>query len=574
MSEEVGLREMTILKTIAETLNTSNDLSIMLDTVLGKLLELTGLAAGWIFFSDGSPDYNCAIDKHLPPALQIRNKEPMKQGTCWCLNRMWDGRLDYAVNILNCKRLENAVEYQWGDTLGITHHATIPLRSSDRVIGLLNVAAPGKESFSENELALLQSVAYQLGGAVERMRLYQMEQHRAEQYARLGELSVELGTMVDEYSKDPRGWSEWVIRLVRKYFGWPFIALLHEKDRIYSLQTAGEAGNVFRSTTELPATIIELLDRSKQPGLRDARHVVQVPVAQLEAIASYTGYSWPSEPTHRPDCGRMIQLPFSLPEESGRLFIGLAASNQASTADQEIIEVLSEHIVAAWESLRLVEQRRELARLEERNRLARDLHDSVNQMLFSLSLTAKGVESMLGHDSTPHPAVESVRDMRLLAQQALQEMRALILQLRPIALNSGLLAALQEYGARQGLQVHMMSEGQEHLPPSIEEGLWRVGQEALNNVRKHAGVTNVNVTLRNTGHEVELSISDRGQGGAKRRGREVSSRSLGLSIMKERVESLRGRFELTSSVRKGTTVTAIIPLPLSDHAVPRQECRR
>lgn len=573
MSEEVGLREMTILKTIAETLNTSNDLSIMLDTVLGKLLELTGLAAGWIFFSDGSPDYNCAVDKHLPPALRIRNKEPMKQGTCWCLNRMWDGRLDYAVNILNCKRLENAVEYQWGDTSGITHHATIPLRSSDRVIGLLNVAAPGKENFSENELALLQSVAYQLGGAVERMRLYRMEQHRAEQYARLGELSVELGTMVNEYSKDPRGWSEWVVRLARKYFGWPFVALLHEKSGIYSLQASGEAGNVFRFITDLPAALseLELLDHSKQAGQCEVRHVVQVPAVQLEAIASYVGYNWPSEPIHRSDRGMMVQLPFSLPEESGMLVIGLAASDQATTADQEIIEVLAEHIAAAWESLRLVEQRRELARLEERNRLARDLHDSVNQMLFSLSLTAKGVESMLERESTPHPAAESVKDMRLLAQQALQEMRTLILQLRPIALNSGLLAALQEYGARQGLQVHMMSEGQEHLPSSIEEGLWRVGQEALNNVRKHAGVTQVSVTLRNTGQEVELSISDRGQGGAKRRGRDSSSRSLGLSIMKERVESLRGRFELTSSARRGTTVTAIIPLPSSNHAVQRQE---
>lgn len=568
MPDQVGMREMTILKTIAETLNSSNDLSGMLDTVMEKLLELTGLAAGWIFFSDGKPEYSCAIDRNLPPALRINNKEPMHQGTCWCLNRLWDGRLKVAVNILNCKRLEDALEYQWGDTGGITHHASIPLRSGEQVIGLLNVAAPGKTLFTDSELALLQSVAYQIGSAVDRMRLYRLEQYRAELYAQLGELSVELGTMVNECSRDIRELSEWVVLLAQKYFHWPFTVLIYRENGVYSVQAAGKQGTAFNCNTEAPAVLQELEQICRQ----EVRRSVQVSAEQLEAVAAHMGSdSLPDASYPRLSAGMLVQIPFSLPEESGMLLIGKSDSAWYTSAEQEIIEVLAEHIAAAWESLRLVEQRRELARLEERNRLARDLHDSVNQMLFSLSLTAKGVESMLERESTPHPAAESVKDMRLLAQQALQEMRALILQLRPIALNSGLLAALQEYGARQGLQVRMMSEGQEQLPPSIEEGLWRVGQEALNNVRKHAGVTQVSVTLRNTGQEVELSISDRGQGGAKRRGRDSSSRSLGLSIMKERVESLRGRFELTSSARRGTTVTAIIPLPSSNHAVQRQE---
>ena len=187
MPEEAGMQDMVTLKTIAETLNTSNDLSLMLDTVVGKLLELTGLTAGWLFLIDERGEYTCISDYNLPPALMRRDKEPMRIGTCWCVNRFRDGRLQHAVNIINCKRLEDAVEFKWGDTQDITHHATVPLRSGERMLGLLNVAAPGKEHFSDSELALLQAVAYQIGSAMERMRLYRAEQRRAHLYARLGD---------------------------------------------------------------------------------------------------------------------------------------------------------------------------------------------------------------------------------------------------------------------------------------------------------------------------------------------------------------------------------------------------
>ncbi|WP_254438480.1 GAF domain-containing protein [Paenibacillus sp. DCT19] len=141
MSEEVRMQEMYTLKTIAETLNTSNDLSTMLDTVIGKLLSLTGLTTGWLFLIGERAEYSFIADYNLPPALQREEKQPMRCGTCWCLNRFWDGRLDNAVNVLNCKRLEHAREYQWGDTYDITHHATVPLRSGEKMLGLLNVAA-------------------------------------------------------------------------------------------------------------------------------------------------------------------------------------------------------------------------------------------------------------------------------------------------------------------------------------------------------------------------------------------------------------------------------------------------
>ena len=93
--------------------------------------------------------------------------------------------------------------------------------------------------------------------------------------------------------------------------------------------------------------------------------------------------------------GLAAAIPLSPPGETAVLVAQLGSEVDSLLSDREVIDALAEHITASWESLRLVEKRRELTRLEERNRLARDLHDSVNQILFSLSLTAKGREHVV-----------------------------------------------------------------------------------------------------------------------------------------------------------------------------------
>lgn len=552
MAEEAGMQEMMTLKTIAETLNTSNDLSLMLDTVVGKLLELTGLTAGWLFLIDEYGEYTCVSDYDLPPALMRNDKEPMRLGTCWCVNRFRDGRLQHAVNIINCKRLEDAVEFKWGDTQKITHHATVPLRSGERMLGLLNVAAPGKEVFSDGELALLQAVAYQIGSAMERMRLYRAEQRRAELYARLGDFGTSLSLAVNECT-EVDALPGTVARLLGKHFDWPFAALIQQTNGTFNIQAIYSGGEVrldLEKSLSLEGT--RLMDR-----IVDHYRAAWLSADELvEVFGQVKIKRIPSELKS----GIGVPLAYHSPEEPGVLVIGTGArSEDLIKADREVLEALAEHIIASRESLKLADHRRELARLEERNRLARDLHDSVNQILFSLSLTAKGAESMLSGTKPVHPAAEVLRDIRALSQEALKEMRALIMQLRPAGLEAGLLSALQEYGAKQGLQVVADRKGMRSIPRFIEEGLWRIGQEALNNIRKHAGVTSACILFELNETEAKLTISDRGKGGAKRR--KPSSESLGLSIMRERAQSIGGRLELWSSSRKGTTVAAVIPLP-------------
>ncbi|WP_315372117.1 GAF domain-containing sensor histidine kinase [Paenibacillus xylanexedens] len=551
MSEEVGMQEMITLKTIAETLNTSNNLNLMLDTVVGKLLELTGLTAGWMFLINERGDYTCVSDYNLPPALLREDKEPMRTGTCWCVNRFKDGQLNHAVNIINCKRLEDAVEFQWGDTHDITHHATVPLRSGEKMLGLLNVAAPAKKHFSDSELALLQGVAYQIGSAVERMRLYRTEQRRADLYAKLGEFSTALGLAVNECTNS-EAFCLKVVQLLGQHYDWPFATIIQQKNGMFVLQAAYADDKVRTlSSTPLSSEVTSQINH-----VINSHRVTSLSGTEIAEI--FTLFK-PDQTTNSIASGIAAPLPYHAPGEKGILVIGIGTSGPAQ-ADREVLEALAEHIAASWESLKLAENRRELARMEERNRLARDLHDSVNQILFSLSLTAKGAESMLSGSEQLLPATEALKDIRALSQEALKEMRALIMQLRPAGLEAGLLHALQEYGTSQGLQVVTNRTGMRSLPRNIEEALWRIGQKALNNVRKHADVPSAEVTLKLSNHEVVLTVTDQGKGGANRP-KASSGSSLGLSIMKERAQSLGGNLEIVSSSRKGTIVTAVIPLP-------------
>ncbi|WP_339307218.1 GAF domain-containing sensor histidine kinase [Paenibacillus sp. FSL L8-0435] len=551
MSEEVGMQEMVTLKTIAETLNTSNDLNLMLDTVVGKLLELTGLTAGWMFLINERGEYTCVSDYNLPPALLRKDKEPMRTGTCWCVNRFKDGQLNHAVNIINCKRLEDAVEFQWGDTHNITHHATVPLRSGEKMLGLLNVAAPAKEHFSDSELALLQGVAYQIGSAIERMRLYRAEQRRADLYAKLGEFSTALGLAVNECNNSGV-FSIKVVQLLGQHYDWPFATIIQQRNGVYTVQAAYTGGIV----QTLPRATLSLEAENHMNRVINSHRATSLSALEIAEIFTLCE---PDQVMNSLTFGIAAPLPYHTPGETGVLVIGIGTAGPAQ-ADREVLEALAEHITASWESLKLAENRRELARMEERNRLARDLHDSVNQILFSLSLTAKGAESMLSGSEQLHPAAEAMKDVRALSREALKEMRALIMQLRPVGLEAGLLHALQEYGTSQGLQVVMNRTGMRSLPRNIEEALWRIGQEALNNVRKHAGVSTAEVILKLNDHEVMLTVTDHGIGGTNRP-KASSGSSLGLSIMKERAQSLGGNLEIVSSSSKGTTVTAVIPLP-------------
>jgi signal transduction histidine kinase len=220
-----------------------------------------------------------------------------------------------------------------------------------------------------------------------------------------------------------------------------------------------------------------------------------------------------------------------------------------------------------------------VAVLHERQRLARELHDSVTQLIFSMTLVAQSVAPAWQRD--PAEGERRVDRLLELSQSALAEMRALLFELRssePPALptESGVtlpgITRLRRDGLVKALTQHVESRKLEDPEIALDAGeyrsqpleteiaLFRITQEALNNVVKHASATQVTIHLSVDETGVALEIEDDGLGFQQERREGHSQSGLGLRTMRERAEALRGRLEISSTPGQGTVVKACLPL--------------
>jgi signal transduction histidine kinase len=198
------------------------------------------------------------------------------------------------------------------------------------------------------------------------------------------------------------------------------------------------------------------------------------------------------------------------------------------------------------------------ARHEERSRIARELHDSISQDLFSLSMLAGGLRKALPPGSAVLPEVET---MERTASATMREMQALLLELRPVALDEvGLAAALQQlcmaYRERLGVEIRADTEPLV-LPTVLEHALLRVAQEAIANAVKHASASAIRVRLHAGAGTVVLEVADDGTGLDP--AHEGATAGLGLRAMRERVTEQGGTLGIDAAQGGGTTVRACFP---------------
>src|SRR6266567_469724 len=234
----------------------------------------------------------------------------------------------------------------------------------------------------------------------------------------------------------------------------------------------------------------------------------------------------------------------------------------------QMAEQLDEHL--AREKI-LAEQN---ARLEERARLSRDLHDSVKQQVFALAVQVELARSLLDQDAAA--AREHLGFADELSYQVQQELTSLIHALRPADLQAkGLMAALRDYvttWSRQSRIAADLSLPQTcQLPSVVEEALWRVTQEALSNVARHSQASNVRLHLAWTEQHVTFSLADNGQGfdpGAAERG------GIGLRSIRERVEQIAGTVQIHSERSQGTRIIACCPSRVREQHRQKQQTRK
>jgi two-component system nitrate/nitrite sensor histidine kinase NarX len=200
----------------------------------------------------------------------------------------------------------------------------------------------------------------------------------------------------------------------------------------------------------------------------------------------------------------------------------------------------------------LNKQAQSVAVLEERQRLAHNLHDAINQSLFSVGLIAEVLPRLWERDQ--EEARRSLEDLRRLTRGAMAEMRALLAELRPSTLTDAELGDLlrllgNSFTGRTNTPAKVTVVGHGVLPAEVQVAIYRICQEALNNILKHARASKVEILLKQTEKAIELSIRDDGQGFDPER---TASGHYGLSMMHERAESVAARLSIKSQPGRGT----------------------
>jgi signal transduction histidine kinase len=422
----------------------------------------------------------------------------------------------------------------------------VPLIVKGRVIGAQTLlrAIPG--FFSDRESELVMIFAQQAAVAIENARLYGELRERLNQMVGLQKLGA---TLLQEHDFDRllHGIAVQLQRLTDAEG--VALGLLEEDGNWFELRTAVGTDAAARIGARVPVEG-SLIGQAVRTNLAQRSDDAQTDPRGYKPILVPSG-------THS-----ILTVPMRTRQ---RVVGAISIYNKQgapsfSERDAEIGMLFAQQAAVAIENVRLYEEVRGKAALEERQRLARELHDSVSQALFGITLNAASADELF--DVSPDRARGLMRDVLRLADAGLTELRALIFELRPESLErEGLVGALEKQvasvRARHGLEVSVELGEEPDLSQPAKEALYRVAQEALQNAVKHARAQTVRLLLESGGAEVRLLVADDGRGFDPR---QDFPGHLGLQSMRERAAAVGGSVEIDSAPGAGTRLQAQVPL--------------
>lgn len=288
---------------------------------------------------------------------------------------------------------------------------------------------------------------------------------------------------------------------------------------------------------------------------------------RLDDIRRHPQFGW--WPAAHPELTTFLGMPIVDGEEIlGELFIANKNGPGGFTEeDEELLRLLAGHAAIALVNARLDERSRELSIMEERTRIAAELHDSMTQKLFSLRLTAQAAATV-----ADEKAAEHLRTITRLATEAAEELRAIMVGLQPADLaGDGLEPALRKqaelldraHGARVTFEAVTGPGNGSRLSPARERGVYRVAQEATHNALRHGPPSQVHIRLSTTDRQLVLEVTDDGPGfdpeAPQGRAQGKAQRRLGLASMRERAQAADAQLRITSAPGRGTTVRLEVP---------------
>lgn len=429
---------------------------------------------------------------------------------------------------------------------------SVPLALKDRVLGALTMSWTEPNHFTADHARLARAFADQASIAIENARAYQDAEERTRELATLLAVSQNVASTLDLQA---------LLRVILEQVG-----VIAEYDRTSFSFLEGDEFIVqavdwvqgrrewlpegLRIRVNRASKLWNLLNSAEPVIIGDISGDSELARQYRQALgtAGSGARSWIGAPLI--SRGRTIGL-LSLVKFSPDFFTERHARLARAIADQATIAI---------ENARLYEQAQRLAATEERQRLARELHDSVSQAIYGIALGARTARAL--QDRNPTEAVEPMEYVISLAEAALAEMRALIFELRPESLaNEGLVAAINKRveatAMRYGIGVDWDPPEEPDVALTAKEAVYRVVQEALHNIVKHSKATRATVMLKADTEVLSFRISDDGIGFDPA---QSFAGHLGLQSMRERVQRLGGVLQIESEANSGTSISGSIPL--------------
>jgi PAS domain S-box-containing protein len=518
--------------------------------------EATELREAHMAGSYGLPaDYVAAVNKVLASGGPMESVQALLRREVSIVPRLNQRLFD---------TLEKFPEYEavlrFVQSEGFETFVSVPMVYGDNLVGGLIGYYPRHRDIDDGLLAFQAAIADQTAVAIGNARLYDQTQKTARSTAALAQIASRvafggsLESTLDDISRHVVDATGAVASAV--------VLIDPDSEEQRMVGTCGLPEGYAAAATEVLAsrTLLfaqDAFDGEKPVLVRDMRKRI------LDSL--------PSAPLHRfmhvVPWDTLVAAPMVYRDKRmGTLLSYHPAGRAIEESDLAFHAAIADQTAVAVENARLLAQVQEKAALEQRQHLARELHDSVSQALFSINLTARGIESTVQREAPKAANVlTKVGDLRQLTQGALAEMRALIFELRPGALEEeGLVQALRKHAAavqgRELLQVDVTYLGAGEMPrlkPAAEEALYRIAQEALHNVVKHAKATEVEIALGVQDECAALCVKDNGVGFDPTK---VPAGHMGLGTMGQRAVALGGHYSIESKRGSGTTINVRIPL--------------
>ena len=550
-------RELAVLNATAAVVSRSLDLGEIMSAGLEKAMEVAGTEGGGAYRLEGNGLLVMMAHRGLSEDFtRFMARLPLETALAGQPLRL-DRPLAWPIAEYPEGVMKKAIRRE-----GLELVIGVPLLAKGRTLGALVLSTRARREISPEESALLIAVGQQIGLAMENARLYEAE--------RLGHEEAERREAVAEGMRETlavlnsrqslQETLEFIVHQTCRVLSSDAASLLEldPEDERLRIRCACGLDPAFAAQVRLP------LGRGGAGRALQQRAPQPIPDVAAEArrLSALGGLAAMEE---RAGMERLLALGFrsllAVPlvvqgEGYGAIVLYFRRTRIFSEEEIRLAASVADQAALAVENARLRSRAEQAATFAERSRLARELHDSVTQSLYSVTLYAAAAARLLAGGDTA-TAAGHLQELRGTAQEALREMRLLIFQLSPPALDQKDLAAalqtrLDAVEERGGLPVDYRVEGTDHLAPAVRQELYSIAQEALNNALKHAHAGRVSILLRFEGEGARLEVGDDGRGFEPDQGREGGG--LGLRGMQERACRIGASLRVESSPGGGTRV--------------------